>query len=299
MQSKRYLVLLFWSLFVLVLSGTIAYLMHGHTIALFDTKGLIATKERDLLIKTTALIATILIPVFAMTFFFAWRYREENKEATYSPEWAHGKYDELIWWAVPAEIILVLGTITFQSTHELDPYRPIEIEKVKPLKIQVVSLNWKWLFIYPEQHIATVNFLEIPEGTPIEFDITAESPMNSFWIPELGGQVYAMTGMKTKLHLIADETGVFRGLAANFTGDGFADMTFKTHAVKPEEFNSWVTEVANSNDVLDYNAYNMLAEHSTSSVKIFGDISEGMFDTILMKSMSTPNTHSGPSREHI
>ena len=160
-------------------------------------------------------------------------------KAKHAPDWEHNYIAEYCWWGVPIVIIVILAVTTWKSSHDLNPFKPIESEK-KPLAIQVVALHWKWLFIYPEQGIATVNFVQFPEKTPINFEITSDAPMNSFWIPQLGGQIYAMPAMRSKLHLIANEIGSFRGVSANISGKGFAGMTFTAKSSSEEDFDAWV-----------------------------------------------------------
>ena len=203
----------------------IVFLMHGETAALLAPKGFVADEELVLMKNVVLLMLIVAVPVLSLLFFFAWWYRAENTRAVYMPQWEHGPMSELVWWAIPIEIVLVLGAITWTSTHALDPYKALTVGG-NPLTIQVVALEWKWLFIYPEQNIATVNVVYIPVNRPIEFQITADAPMNSFWIPELGGQIYAMTGMSTELNLIANQTGTFTGRSANYSGEGFARMSF-------------------------------------------------------------------------
>ena len=227
----------------------------------FSAAGIIAHKEHDLMIIAVLLMLLVIVPVLGLTIFFAWHYRAGNSHATYTPDWDHAKTDELIWWAIPFEIILVLAALTWTSTHELDPWKPLQ-SNVPPVTVEVVALNWKWLFIYPDLHIATVNELEIPEHTPINFKLTADAPMNSFWIPKLGGQIMAMTGMVTELHLMATEQGVFQGRSANFSGDGFAGMQFDTRSVSSSTFAAWVASVQSSGIPLDETAYNTLAQPS-------------------------------------
>ncbi|NNM44053.1 MAG: ubiquinol oxidase subunit II [Chlamydiae bacterium] len=254
-------------------------------IVMFDTKGLIALKERNLLIISTLLMLIVVIPVFILTFVVAWKYRSSNTKAKYTPEWDLNILAEAIWWGVPFLIIIVLSVITWISSHELDPYRPLDSEK-KPVTIQVVALQWKWLFIYPEQNIATVNYFQFPEQTPVNFEISAEAPMNSFWIPQLGGQIFAMPGMRTKLHLIADEVGEYRGSSANLSGKGFSGMTFMAKALSEKDFSSWVESMQESPNALTLDAYNKLAKpsenHGNESYVLKVD---GLFDHIVMKYM--------------
>lgn len=216
-------------------TALVVWYVLSHDIAVLNPEGLIGQKQRDLLIFATLLSMIVIVPVFVMTGLIAWRYRASNTKATYSPDWDHSRLFETIWWGVPIAIILVLGVVTWKSSHDLDPYRALDSD-VKPLRVQVIAMQWKWLFIYPEQEIASVNYLQIPEKTPINFEITADAPMNAFWIPKLGSQVYAMNGMTTKLHLIANNQGTYRGSSANISGEGFADMVFSTVATSKDDF---------------------------------------------------------------
>src|SRR5476649_775967 len=179
-----------------------------HTIAVLSPKGQIADKERHLIILATLLMLIVVVPVYVMMFVIAWKYREGNTKARYTPDWDHSNGLEFLWWAIPMAIIAVLSVITFKSSHELDPFKALSSTK-PPITIQVVALQWKWLFIYPNQNIASVNYFRMPANTPVDFEITADSPMNSFWIPQLGGQIYAMPGMSTELHLMADGVGKY------------------------------------------------------------------------------------------
>jgi cytochrome o ubiquinol oxidase subunit 2 len=258
-------------------------LLFGGNIAVLNPKGMIGIKERNLLVTATLLMLIVVIPVLIMVFFFAWKYRESNHKAKYTPDWEHSYLAETIWWGVPVIIIFFLGWITWETSHSLDPFKPIVTNK-KPLVVQVVALEWKWLFIYPEQKIATVNFVEFPENTPICFEITADAPMNSFWIPELGGQIYAMTAMRSKLHLIANEKGSFRGCSANISGEGFAGMTFTAKSTSDHEFDTWVKSMKQSKQQLNIKTYNELAKptqyHPVSSYVLTQD---DLFDQIIMK----------------
>lgn len=252
--------------------------------------GLIALQERGLLIHATLLMLIVIIPVFLLTFLIAWRYRAGNKKATYTPDWEHSKLEELIWWAIPLEIILVLGALTWGSTHELDPYKSISKASGETLQVQVVALDWKWLFMYPELGIASVNELVIPTGREVKFSVTADAPMNSFWIPKLGGQIYAMTGMATTLHLLATETGEFEGRSANYSGEGFTKMKFTTRAITPEEFANWVTDTKSSGGVLHTEAYRALAKPSLASTTTYAFVDAGLFEGIVGQFMHLP-TH--------
>lgn len=232
--------------------------------SVLEPAGVVALAERTLMINATLLMLIVVVPLFVLAAFVAWHWRAGNTKARYAPDWEHSKMDELVWWAIPFEIVLVLGALTWISTHELDPRKtlPPAGGPTAPLVIQVVALEWKWLFIYPEQNIATVNILTLPVGRPVEFNITADAPMNSFWIPRLGGQIYAMTGMVMRLNLIADQAGVFAGGSANYSGSGFAHMRFAVHAVAPADFDAWVHTVASSSQTLNTTTYSALAHQS-------------------------------------
>ncbi|MCR6477578.1 ubiquinol oxidase subunit II [Variovorax sp. ZS18.2.2] len=228
----------------------LAFLAGCNTV-LMNPSGDIANQQGRLIVVSTVLMLIIIIPVIGLTIFFAWRYRQSNKEATYSPDWDHSTQLELAIWAAPLLIIIALGAITWISTHTLDPYRPLSrldakrqiSPETKPLVVEVVALDWKWLFIYPEQGIATVNELAAPVDVPISFKITASSVMNSFFIPALAGQIYAMPGMETKLHAVINKPGEFEGFSANYSGAGFSGMRFKFHGLSSGDFDQWVAKV--------------------------------------------------------
>jgi len=257
-----------------------------HPVAVLNPAGIIARQQRDLLVVTTLLMLLIVVPVFGLTFFIAWKYRATNKKADYQPEWDHNRKLETIWWGFPCAIIAVLAVIAWTSSHQLDPFKPLD-SPVEPLKVQVVALQWKWLFIYPEQQIASVNHLEIPAGRPINFEITADAPMNSFWIPRLGGQVYAMAGMSTKLHLMADKPGSFYGSSANLSGEGFSDMNFMTKASTNANFDMWVRTTKTSSNDLDWSTYLKLAEPGKASEQsVFATYERNLYDKVIAKYMS-------------
>lgn len=231
-------------------------LLAGCNTVLMNPSGDIANQQGRLIVVSTVLMLIIIIPVIALTIFFAWRYRQSNKEATYSPDWDHSTQLELAIWAAPLLIIIALGAITWISTHTLDPYRPLTrldakrqiSPETKPLVVEVVALDWKWLFIYPEQGIATVNELAAPVDVPISFKITASSVMNSFFIPALAGQIYAMPGMETKLHAVINKPGEFEGFSANYSGAGFSGMRFKFHGLSKGDFDQWVEKAKASKE---------------------------------------------------
>ncbi len=285
-------------LYINLLFCSIFSFAHANDVAVFAPKGVIALQERNLIITTTILMLIVVIPVFALMFFFTWKYRATNKHAKYTPDWASNETLEAIWWAIPGVIILVLAVITWKSTHELDPYKPLRSD-VKPITIQVVALDWKWLFIYPEQRIATVNLVEFPLGTPINFEITADAPMNSFWIPELGGQIYAMPGMKTQLHLMASDVGIYSGTSANFSGPGFSDMKFAAKSVSQSEFLEWAYAVKTASSTLTYDAYIRLSAPSkNNAVSLYSSVDDGLYDKIVMK-FTAPNKEEANKTEAI
>ncbi len=273
--------------FIAVIAVSALYIS-SHSIAVLDPKGMIGEKERDLIITASLLMLIVVVPVFVFALFFAWKYRAGNK-ARHEPDWEHNYIAEYCWWGVPLFIVVILAVITWKSSHELNPFKPLD-STTKPLTIQVVALEWKWLFIYPEQGIATINFVQFPEKTPINFEITADAPMNSFWIPQLGGQIYAMPAMRSKLHLIANEVGSYRGASANISGEGFAGMVFTAKSSTDADFNQWVLSVQQST-VLNLDTYNQLVEPSSYNPVAYYKLGQpNLFDEIMMKYMMPPQT---------
>ena len=272
--------------FVVLLIGVIATLIlfiQTADIAVLNPKGMVAARQRELILLALGLSAIVVIPVFVMLGVFAWKYRETNHKATYRPNWDSSKLLETIWWGIPCVIILILATVTWYTSHELDPFKALA-STAKPLKVQVVALQWKWLFIYPDYKVASVNVLPLPKDTPIDFDITSDAPMNAFWIPHLGSQVYAMSGMSMQLHLMANEEGDYKGSSSNISGKGFADMAFTARVMNREGFNNWVYDVKKSAEGLDQVAYNELAK--PSSVKnptTFVLKKPDLYDSIIQK----------------
>lgn len=253
---------------VLIAVAALTLIAANGTTAVLDTKGLIADQQRDLIYLAVGLMALIIIPVFGLTFYIAWKYRANNKagQRRYAPDLDGNTKLEVIWWGFPTLIIAILSVIIWQTSHSLDPFRPLASTNGQPaLKVQVIALQWKWLFIYPEQGIASVNQLQIPVGRPVDFSITADAPMNSFWIPQLGGQVYAMSGMTTKLHLQADQPGTYRGSSANLSGEGFADMRFVAVADDQASFDRWVSDIRAAGNQLNHQVYDQLAQPSSST----------------------------------
>lgn len=272
------------SLFVLIIASLGAFLLlHGKNIAVLNPQGEVADKQKDLIIFTVLLGMVVIVPVFTMLFAFAIKYRETNVKAKYTPEADGNRIIETIWWLIPLIIIGVLSVVTWVSTHDLDPYKKLESD-TKAITIRVVALQWKWLFIYPEQGIASVNEVRFPEATPINFEITADAPMSAFWIPNLGTQIYAMNGMSSKLSLEADTTGEYRGSNTNISGEGYAEMDFKAISTTRQEFDLWATAVAGSDSHLDWTAYEKLAEPSKKQPVVYYMLHEpNLYSKILAK----------------
>ena len=261
-----------------------AWYLQRTNIPVLEPRGPIAQKEQHLIIITLLLSLIVVIPVFSLLFAFSWKYREGNpKKAKYSPDLDGNRIAETVWWLVPSAIILVLGIIIWNSSHALDPFKPLD-SSTPAVTIQVVALDWKWLFIYPQQGVASVNFMQIPRQTPINFQITSDSVMNSFWIPQLGSQIYAMPGMSTQLHLLASSDGNFYGSSANISGSGFAGMNFIAKATSQTAFNQWVTSVKRSPDSLSQSAYAKLAQPSQNNpVAYYASGAPGLYATIINK----------------
>jgi cytochrome o ubiquinol oxidase subunit 2 len=245
-------------LVVLLIGATI---LGGCTEGVLDPKGPISTAEREILFNSLGIMLAIVIPTILATLAVAFWFRSSNKRARYRPHFTYSGRVEMLVWSIPAMTVILVGGVAWVGSHELDAHKPITSE-TEPLHIQVVSLDWKWLFIYPDQHIATVNQLIVPVATPVSFELTSSGVMNSFFVPQLGSQIYTMAGMVTHLHLQADPPGRYRGLSAQFSGDGFADMRFTVDAVPAEEFAAWVTATRIAGPELDHQAYAELAKPS-------------------------------------
>lgn len=266
--------------------AAIVYLQHAN-VAILEPAGPVAAAERNVIIITVILCAIVVIPVFVMLFAFAWRYRASNPIAhrEHHPTWDHYNWvAEVVWWVIPTIIIFFLGILAWQSSHALDPYKPLPGDD--QLTIDVIALDWKWLFIYPQQGIASVNLVEFPENTPVHFYLTADAPMNSFWIPQLAGQIMVMPGMTTQLNLAASRTGDFNGFSANISGEGFAGMAFTARAVTQDEFDSWVASVKASSTPLTPRSYEALAQPSEyNPVAYYAPVFDA-FDSTMMEYMT-------------
>ena len=252
-------------------------------IPVLSPAGPVGQKERDLIVLAVVLSLIVVIPVFFMLGFFAWKYREGNKKARYDPDFDHSRLIESVWWGIPLVIITILAIATWKSSHELDPPKPLQSE-AETLNIQVVALQWKWLFIYPEQNIATVNLVQFPEKTPVKFSVTSDAPMNSFWIPQLGSQIYAMSGMSTSVNLMADRTGSYQGSSANISGEGFADMTFVANSVPGKDFEKWVELVRQYRESLSTGTYSLLSKPGRQKAPgYYSSVDKGLYRQVIAK----------------
>ncbi|MCQ6264349.1 cytochrome ubiquinol oxidase subunit II [Fictibacillus sp. WQ 8-8] len=241
----------------------------------FNPSGPVAQKELDLIVLSAVLCAAVVIPVLVLLFYIVYRYRDKpGNKAPYTPEWNDSKILEIVWWGIPVIIICILGVYTAKTTYSL--VKP-PVTDVKPITIQVTSLDWKWLFQYPDQKIATVNYAEIPAGVPVQFQLTSDSMMNSFWVPELGGQEYTMPGMAMRLWLQAEKPGTYFGSGANFTGKGFAHMKFKVVAKPQAEFNQWAQQIKKSAPALTQERYDLLTKKGLAEKQSFSSYPESLF----------------------
>jgi cytochrome o ubiquinol oxidase subunit 2 len=263
--------------------------LSGCKTGILDPRGPIGAAEKSILIDSIAIMLAIVAPTILAIFGFAWWFRASNTKARYLPQWAYSGRLELVVWAIPALVVMLLGGVTWIGSHELDPARPIASSQ-PALEIQVVSLDWKWLFIYPDQKIATVNTLTIPAGVPVHFSLTSSSVMNAFFIPQLGSMIYTMNGMTTRLNLKADTVGVFHGLSSHYSGDGFADMNFEVHAVSPTDFSAWVQTASKVPTTLDSQSYSELARQS---IKVM-PATYRLGDSNLFQSIATQKIAAGP-----
>ncbi len=275
---------------IAVIGGVAVLSLGGCEMVVMDPSGDVARQQAQLIWIATWLMLIVIVPVFILTALFAWKYRASNRDADYDPEWHHSTTLEIVIWTIPLMIIIVLSGITFVATHRLDPYAPISrISEDQPvpanaetLVIEAVALDWKWLFLYPQHGVATVNELAAPVDRPIRFKITSGSVMNSFFVPALAGQIYAMSGMETKLHAVINEPGVYDGFSANYSGHGFSHMYFKFHGLDEAGFDDWIGKLRAGGDALDESTYlrleNPTVEHP---VTYYATVEEGLYHAIL------------------
>jgi len=277
-------------LWVVVLTALFSALLWGTNVKVLNPHGLIATHQLSLIIFSVVVLMVIAVPSLFLFYYFAWKYRETNTKVAHESENHHGKWWVFWVWAIPCAIMLIMSVVMWIATHKLDPMRAIA-SKNKTLHVQVIALRWKWLFIYPDQGIATVNFLQAPVNTPIEFDLTAdETPMSSFWLPNWGGQLYAMTGHSNRLNLMPTTKGDFTGASAEINGAGFDGMKFTARASSQADFNKWVTQTQQSPNILDWVEYQKLLQPSENNVAAFySSTAPDMYDNVLMKYMGSHN----------
>jgi len=276
-------------------------LMHGALLAstvlltscregVLDPHGPIGRAELLMLYDATAIMLAVVVPVILLTLIFAWWFRAGNHRARYRPDWEYSGRIEMIIWSIPALVILFLGGVAWIGSHELDPPKPLT-GSTPAVEVQVVSLDWQWLFIYPARGVASLNHLVVPAGVPIHFSLTSVSVMNSFFIPELGSQIYTMAGMTTQLNLQADTVGTYRGLSAQFSGDGFSDMRFDASVVAPADFGAWADEVHRGNTVLDRNSFAQLMQPTiAAATPTYASVESGLFELISSGAMTGRTT---------
>jgi cytochrome o ubiquinol oxidase subunit II len=261
----------------------------GCSEGVLDPKGPIASAERQILFNSLGIMLAIVIPTILATLGVAYWFRASNRGARYMPEFQYSGRIEILVWSIPAMTVLLVGGVAWVGAHDLDPRKPLP-SAAKTVNVQVVSLDWKWLFIYPDQGIASVNHLTIPAGTPVSFELTSAGVMNSFFVPQLGSQIYTMPGMATKLALQAHQPGSYPGLSAQFSGDGFADMRFTVDAVPREQFDQWVAAARSSGQTLDEQAYADLAKPSKAVAPFtYRAVAPGLFGTIVSGGSSSDN----------
>jgi len=265
--------------------------LHG----VLDPHGPVAAAERTILLNATVIMLAVIVPVIVLTLAFAWWFRAGNRRARRDPDWAYSGAIEVTVWSIPALVILFLGGIAWIGSHDLDPARPLS-SRSPPLTVQVVSLDWKWLFIYPELGVASVNRMVVPAGTPLRLRLTSATVMNSFFVPQLGSQIYTMGGMTTTLHLLADHPGTYAGLSANFSGDGFSDMRFDAVALAPDEFARWLAGVRSAAAPLDAAHYAALARPGVAAATAtYAPVAPGLFETILADTSKAPAATTMPA----
>jgi cytochrome o ubiquinol oxidase subunit 2 len=275
-----------------LLLASIGLLTGCSKLVVLNPAGDIAAQQGQLVVIATALMLVIVIPVIALIFLFAWRYRQDGQhtQTEYDPDWHHSTKLELVIWAAPLVIVIALGAVTWISTHQLDPYRPLDriapgqpvMEGTKPLEVQVVSMDWKWLFVMPELGIATVNELAAPVDRPIRFKLTSASTMNAFYIPDLAGMIYTMPGMQTELNAVINKVGVYKGMSSHYSGAGFSGMTFKFHGLSREDFDKWVAQAKAEGKPLTRAAYQELERPSERHPVVrFASVDPDLYDRVL------------------
>jgi cytochrome o ubiquinol oxidase subunit 2 len=282
------------------IAAVVALLLSGCQSALLDPRGPVGRAEKLILVNSMAIMLAIVVPTIIATLAFAWWFRASNKRARYLPTWEFSGRIELVVWSIPLMVILLLGGVTWLSSHELDPARPLESEH-QPIEIQVVSLDWKWLFIYPDRRVALVNELVVPAGVPLHFTLTSASVMNTFFVPQLGSMIYTMNGHATELYLQADGPGTYYGRSAHFSGDGFSDMEFQVRALPKDQFDAWLASARAGGPSLDAAAYSALMKQSVERKPLlFSTVEEGLFRRIVHQNIPPapgPALEGGGARE--
>jgi cytochrome o ubiquinol oxidase subunit 2 len=270
-----------------------AMLMASCNEGVLDPHGPVGKSERVILYDSTAIMLAVVIPVIVLTLVFAWWFRARNSQARYRPDWEYSGRIEMIIWCIPALIILFLGGIAWTGSHDLDPPAPLA-DSTAPLDIEVISLDWRWLFIYPQEGIASLNRLVVPAGVPLRFRLTSTTVMNSFFVPQLGSQIYTMPNMVTRLNLEADQPGTYEGLSAQFSGDGFSDMRFDLVSTEAEAFKDWVNTTKTQGGVLDARTFEELSRPAKADgAQTYAQVSEGLFDKISLGSMAAVSPQQG------
>jgi cytochrome o ubiquinol oxidase subunit 2 len=272
-------------------------ILGGCTEGVLDPKGPIAAADRQILLNSLGIMLAIVIPVILATLGVAFWFRESNERARYRPNFAYSGRLEMLVWSIPAMTVFLVGGVAWVGSHDVSPRKPIA-STLKPLRVQVASLDWKWLFIYPDQGIASVNYLAIPAGTPVSFELTSSGVMNSFFVPQLGSQIYTMAGMVTRLHLQADQPGSYRGMSAQFSGEGFADMYFNVEAVAPDKFSEWVDGTRSVGTELNATSYAQLVKPSAAvSPFTYRSVAPGLFDSIMVSELQSGGamSHGNPT----
>jgi cytochrome o ubiquinol oxidase subunit 2 len=264
--------------------------------AVIDPKGPVALAERNLLFDAFCVMMVVIVPVIVLTLLFAYRYRASNTKAVYTPTWANSIRIDALTWLIPAAIVIAVAVLLWRSTHRLDPYRPLE-SKEPPIDVQVVAQDWKWLFIYPEQGIAVVNQLAFPAGRPVSLRITSDTVMNSFYVPQLAGQIYAMAGMQTRLQMLADQPGTFVGRNSQYSGGGYSDQHFEVQAMSQADFDAWVARAKQGGTRLDATTYPALAAKSRANpITYYSTVEPKLFESIIDKYRHSGHAHSAPVR---
>lgn len=278
----------------------LSLLLAGCSGGVLDAQGPVGAADREMMLNAVAIMMVIVVPTIALALVFAWWFRASNPRARRRPQFVYSGRIELIVWSIPLLVIIFLGGVTWIGSHRLDPYRPLA-SPAQPIEVQVVSLDWKWLFIYPQENIASVNELVLPTGVPAHFSLTSATVMNAFFVPQLGSMIATMNGMATQLYLQADHSGDYYGESTQFSGDGFSDMNFTVHAVPAERFRQWVDGARARGTALDRAAYEALARESRHVAPFtYRGVDRGLFDAIVKQQIAPASgPHTGRGGVHV